>query len=150
MKDFFGWIKEQNETTPYFGSSPTAGSDEVIRTGKQPQVGSEFEAKNKDNLSSDSLGAIDGQIQRLNTILQDVCNKDKVPACNDLMNGFQQFLQAYQKIKNQNNTMPSDEEPTLPNMVPTDKQRSMMQAEQPPRSFLPPIGGGVSDYTNTM
>ncbi len=152
MLNFLDWLREQNESMPYYGNSPTPASNEVIRTGKQPQVDmdstSNYE-KQGQKISQDAVMALDTQLNQMKLLIQNICQEKKIPECETIDQAFEEFASVVKQLTQRPIQLSYDQQ-QLPNRVPNNQQRNMMNTMQPPPMQTPPMGGGVSDFTNTM
>ncbi len=87
---------EMGAPTDGLKHSPTPASDEVKRTNLQPQVDAKA-ADTKAGLENDRIGAIDADVERLDSSLPE--ESDKTPRVNQFMVLWKQLKAQWEKIK---------------------------------------------------
>jgi len=132
MTKFKLWLEEFDSSTP--------ASDEVKRTGLQPQVDRDIHAKSGEG--ADLIGAIDGNIDRINVILPE---KDAAPTkVNKFMDLWQSFKDQWETIK-QSDSENGEEDAGLADTEGNKKYLDMMKQNpnMVPQSPNVPAGPGT-------
>jgi len=153
MQDFLTWLKESEQSYPPLGEptdikprapmpgeTPYPGSNDVIQTGKQPQVGAnnandDFLSK---NITNDNILAVDGQIKSMENLISNISKTHDNPNWNVLRQSFSQFLNSWDKIRQANQNVLKTSGNGLANVSPSQEELEMRKLMQPPPQQLSP------------
>jgi hypothetical protein len=134
MNDFLNWLKlEMAPLTDFSQESPTPASDEVKRTGLQPQVDAQ-NINTKSKSEQDKIGAIDGQLERITNMLSSI-SEEQYPKLSQFKNLWDELTQSWEQIKFSDE---NGEDDGLGSHKPNQKLIDDMKQNQPlPRDETP-------------
>lgn len=115
MKSFTNWLESMGSLANFGQGNEAPASDEVKRTGLQPQVDAQ-DIKTKSKAEQDKISALDGQLERIDDILASV-DEEENPKLMQFKKMWKDLLQNWERIKYQEE---------MPN-----KQKSFMLQNQP-------------------
>lgn len=129
MKSFTNWLESMGSLANFGQGTEAPASDEVKRTGLQPQVDAQ-DIRTKSKAEQDKISAVDGQLERIDDILASV-NEEESPKLMKFKKMWKELLQNWEQIKYQEE---------MPN-----KQKSFMMQNQPLSTPQLPHGLGIGN-----
>lgn len=137
--DFLRWLQVENNNLADFGQgSPTPASDQVKRTGLQPQVDAQ-DIKTKSKAEQDKISAVDSQLERVNEILSSVNDEDH-PKLAQFKNMWEKLLSSWDGVKFGDE---QGEDGGLGSHEPNERLLNMMKQNQPLPHNNVPAGPGT-------